>query len=46
MLATSVPGRNAAIWKVAAQTITSWNQIVQWLREMNMLREAAEPCVA
>jgi len=32
--------------KMAIQTITSWNQIVQWLREMNLLREAAVPCAA
>ena len=33
-------------FKMATQAVASWNQVVQWLREMNLLREAAEPCAA
>lgn len=28
------------------QTVAGWNQIVLWLREVDMLREGALACVA
>lgn len=31
---------------MATQTVAGWNQIVQWLREVNMLREASLACAA
>ena len=31
---------------LAAQTVTGWNQIVQWLHEVNLLREGALACAA
>ena len=31
---------------MATQTLASWNQVVHWLREVNLLREGTMACAA